>query len=124
MACSKCRIEVDETDVKKIPRNGGSDEEIARTIRANVKAKWSEHEINSTVKFVPPALPRFPAPLARIVFPGRRCGKVRTRITTGIAVADGGEPLQPIRVGDAGVVPPQQWPEIKVAVKCFGDGGQ
>ena len=31
----------------------------AETIRANVKAKWSGHEINNTVKFVPPPRPMY-----------------------------------------------------------------
>ena len=54
-----CLFAIDETDVKGILRNGGSDEEIAATIRANVKAKWSGHEINNTVKFVPPPRPMY-----------------------------------------------------------------
>ena len=54
-----CLFAIDETDVKGILRSGGSDEEVAATIRANVKAKWSGHEINNTVKFVPPPRPMY-----------------------------------------------------------------
>ncbi|MEP6537479.1 MAG: GTP 3',8-cyclase MoaA [Bryobacteraceae bacterium] len=54
-----CLFAIDETDVKGILRNGGTDNEIAETIRANVKAKWIGHEINNTVKFVPPPRPMY-----------------------------------------------------------------
>ena len=43
-----CLFAIDETD-----------EEVAVTIGANVKAKWSGHEINNTVKFVPPPRPMY-----------------------------------------------------------------
>ena len=43
-----CLFAIDETDVKGILRNGGSDEEIAWTIRANVKAKRSGAGTRST----------------------------------------------------------------------------
>jgi GTP 3',8-cyclase len=54
-----CLFAIDETDVKGLLRNGGSDGEIAQTIRANVAAKWIGHEINNTAKFVPPPRPMY-----------------------------------------------------------------
>ncbi len=54
-----CLFAIDETDVKGLLRNGGSDSEIEETIRANVAAKWIGHQINNTVKFVPPPRPMY-----------------------------------------------------------------
>jgi cyclic pyranopterin phosphate synthase len=53
-----CLFAIEETDVKGLLRNGGTDEEIAAAFRSNVKAKWSGHEIN-TSKFVPPPRPMY-----------------------------------------------------------------
>src|SRR3954452_3013256 len=54
-----CLFAIDETDVKDVMRNGGPDEDIAAAFRANVKAKWSGHEINNTAKFVAPPRPMY-----------------------------------------------------------------
>jgi cyclic pyranopterin phosphate synthase len=54
-----CLFAIEETDVKGLLRNGGSDAEIADTIRGNVLAKWSGHEINNTAKFVAPPRPMY-----------------------------------------------------------------
>ena len=51
-----CLFAIEETDVKGLLRGGASDEAIAETIRANVRAKWIGHEIN-TQRFVPPPRP-------------------------------------------------------------------
>ncbi|MGH9631371.1 MAG: GTP 3',8-cyclase MoaA, partial [Bryobacteraceae bacterium] len=53
-----CLFAVEETDVKDLLRNGGSDEQIAETIRSNVRGKWIGHEIN-TARFVPPPRPMY-----------------------------------------------------------------
>ena len=53
-----CLFAVDETDVKGLLRSGASDEEIALTIRDNVRQKWLGHEIN-TARFVPPPRPMY-----------------------------------------------------------------
>ena len=53
-----CLFAIDETDVKGLLRNGAPDEEIAATIRANVRQKWIGHEINSA-KFVAPPRPMY-----------------------------------------------------------------
>jgi GTP 3',8-cyclase len=52
-----CLFAIEETDVRSILR-GGSDEQLAEALRANVRAKWLGHEINST-KFVPPPRPMY-----------------------------------------------------------------
>ncbi|HEY3841108.1 MAG TPA: GTP 3',8-cyclase MoaA [Bryobacteraceae bacterium] len=52
-----CLFAIEETDVKHILR-GGTDEELAATIRATVAAKWLGHQINTT-KFVPPPRPMY-----------------------------------------------------------------
>jgi GTP 3',8-cyclase len=54
-----CLFAIEETDVKHLLREGGSDKEIAETIQANVHAKWLGHQINSTAKFVPPPRPMY-----------------------------------------------------------------
>jgi cyclic pyranopterin phosphate synthase len=51
-----CLFAIDETDVKGLLRGGASEDEIAATIRENVRAKWIGHEINSA-RFVPPPRP-------------------------------------------------------------------
>jgi len=53
-----CLFAIDETDVKGLLRGGASDEEIMRTIRETVHAKWIGHEINSS-RFVPPPRPMY-----------------------------------------------------------------
>jgi cyclic pyranopterin phosphate synthase len=54
-----CLFAIEETDVKHLLREGGSDEAIAETIRGNVQAKWIGHQINNTAKFVPPPRPMY-----------------------------------------------------------------
>jgi GTP 3',8-cyclase len=54
-----CLFAIEETDVKHLLREGGSDKAIAETIQANVHAKWLGHQINSTAKFVPPPRPMY-----------------------------------------------------------------
>lgn len=53
-----CLFAIDETDVKGLLRNGGSDEDIERVIASTVEAKWIGHEINSA-RFVPPPRPMY-----------------------------------------------------------------
>jgi GTP 3',8-cyclase len=53
-----CLFAIEEMDVKRLLRDGSSDEAIADAIRANVHAKWLGHEINSQ-KFVPPPRPMY-----------------------------------------------------------------
>ncbi len=53
-----CLFAIDETDVKGLLREGGSDEAIAAAIRGNVADKWMGHEINSA-KFVAPPRPMY-----------------------------------------------------------------
>jgi cyclic pyranopterin phosphate synthase len=53
-----CLFAIDETDVRTLLRNGGSDDQIRETIRATVHAKWIGHEINSQ-RFVPPPRPMY-----------------------------------------------------------------
>lgn len=53
-----CLFAMEETDVKGLLRGGASDEALAETIRANVRAKWIGHEIN-TQRFVAPPRPMY-----------------------------------------------------------------
>ena len=53
-----CLFAIEETNVRGILRGGGSDEELERTIRENIHAKWLGHEINST-RFVAPPRPMY-----------------------------------------------------------------
>jgi cyclic pyranopterin phosphate synthase len=53
-----CLFAIEETDVRGLLRGGGSDEDLARTIRENVLSKWLGHEINSPA-FVPPPRPMY-----------------------------------------------------------------
>lgn len=48
-----CLFALDEMDIRELLRGGGTDEEIANRIRANVRNKWEGHEIN-TARFVKP----------------------------------------------------------------------
>ncbi len=53
-----CLFAIDETDVKGLLRSGGTDCEIADTLKRNISAKWLGHQINST-QFVPPPRPMY-----------------------------------------------------------------
>jgi cyclic pyranopterin phosphate synthase len=53
-----CLFAIEEMDVKTLLRSGAADGEIAAAIRANVRAKWLGHEINSA-RFVPPPRPMY-----------------------------------------------------------------
>ncbi len=53
-----CLFAIDETDVKGLLRSGASDEDLQQAIRANVRAKWAGHEIN-TAQFVAPPRPMY-----------------------------------------------------------------
>jgi len=53
-----CLFALEETDIKPLLRSGASDHQIAAAIRANVRAKWLGHEIN-TSRFVPPPRPMY-----------------------------------------------------------------
>jgi GTP 3',8-cyclase len=53
-----CLFAIEEMDVRGLLRSGGGDDQIAEVIRANVRAKWIGHEINSS-RFVPPPRPMY-----------------------------------------------------------------
>jgi cyclic pyranopterin phosphate synthase len=53
-----CLFAIDEFDVKRIMRGGGSDDEIADLVRRAVAAKWEGHEIN-TARFIKPSRPMY-----------------------------------------------------------------
>jgi cyclic pyranopterin phosphate synthase len=53
-----CLFALDEFDVKRVMRTGGSDAEIAETVRRAVHAKWEGHEIN-TARFIKPPRPMY-----------------------------------------------------------------
>jgi cyclic pyranopterin phosphate synthase len=53
-----CLFAIEETDVRGLLRGGGSDDDLARSIRENVRSKWLGHEINSPA-FVPPPRPMY-----------------------------------------------------------------
>jgi len=48
-----CLFATDETDIRALLRNGGTDEEIAELIQVAVGAKWAGHQINQ-VNFIRP----------------------------------------------------------------------
>ena len=48
-----CLFSLEESDVRGLLRGGGSDAEIAQTIRDCVASKWEGHEIN-TARFIQP----------------------------------------------------------------------
>ena len=52
-----CLFAIDETDVRSLLRSG-SDGEVEDALRANIRAKWLGHEIN-TARFVPPPRPMY-----------------------------------------------------------------
>jgi cyclic pyranopterin phosphate synthase len=53
-----CLFAIEEMDIRELLRSGAGDDQIADVIRANVRAKWIGHEIN-TSKFVPPPRPMY-----------------------------------------------------------------
>jgi cyclic pyranopterin phosphate synthase len=53
-----CLFAIEETDIRELLRGGGSDEDIAHSIRENIRSKWLGHEINSA-RFVPPPRPMY-----------------------------------------------------------------
>lgn len=53
-----CLFAVEETDVKRLLRDGAGDEQIRETIRRTVAAKWLGHEIQQA-GFVPPPRPMY-----------------------------------------------------------------
>jgi GTP 3',8-cyclase len=53
-----CLFAIEETDVRSILRDGGSDDDVRAAIRASVSAKWLGHEINSA-RFVAPPRPMY-----------------------------------------------------------------
>lgn len=53
-----CLFAIEEMDVRGMLRSGEPDSAIEQAIRANVKAKWIGHQIN-TVQFVAPPRPMF-----------------------------------------------------------------
>ncbi len=53
-----CLFSLEETDVKTIMRNGGTDEEIVRVIRESIATKKEGHEIN-TARFIQPDRPMY-----------------------------------------------------------------
>jgi cyclic pyranopterin phosphate synthase len=53
-----CLFAIEETDIRPLLRNGGTDDEIRAAVRRCVTEKWIGHEINSA-KFVPPPRPMY-----------------------------------------------------------------
>lgn len=53
-----CLFAIDETDIKPLLREGGSDDEIAAAMRRNIAEKWLGHEIGKP-QFVPPPRPMY-----------------------------------------------------------------
>lgn len=53
-----CLFALEETDVKSLLRGGAGDDEIRRTIRRTVAAKWLGHQIQQA-GFVPPPRPMY-----------------------------------------------------------------
>jgi cyclic pyranopterin phosphate synthase len=53
-----CLFAIEEMDIRGILRSNGTDEELERVLRQNVRAKWIGHEIN-TAKFVAPPRPMY-----------------------------------------------------------------
>ena len=49
-----CLFSLEETDLRPLLREGGTDDEIRATVRGSVDAKWEGHEIN-TAHFIQPA---------------------------------------------------------------------
>ena len=53
-----CLFAIEETDVRELLRENGSDEAIREALRTNIREKWIGHQIN-TQKFVPPPRPMY-----------------------------------------------------------------
>ena len=53
-----CLFAIEETDLRPLLRNGGSDAEIAEAVRVTVTSKWAGHEIGRA-QFVPPPRPMY-----------------------------------------------------------------
>ncbi|MCU1260817.1 MAG: cyclohydrolase subunit MoaA [Bryobacterales bacterium] len=53
-----CLFAVEETDIKPLLRNGGSDIDIAGALRLTTAKKWLGHQIDSS-RFVPPPRPMY-----------------------------------------------------------------
>jgi cyclic pyranopterin phosphate synthase len=53
-----CLFAIDETDVRGLLRNGGTDDEIREAVQKTVHDKWLGHEINSA-QFVAPPRPMY-----------------------------------------------------------------
>ena len=53
-----CLFSLEETDIRGLLREGGSDEQIAATVRECIVAKWEGHEINSA-RFIQPERPMY-----------------------------------------------------------------
>jgi cyclic pyranopterin phosphate synthase len=53
-----CLFSLDETDIRRLLREGAPDQAIADAIRASVAAKKEGHEIN-TARFIQPARPMY-----------------------------------------------------------------
>jgi len=48
-----CLFSLEETDIRRLLREGGSDDEIRAAVRGSIAAKWEGHEIN-TARFIQP----------------------------------------------------------------------
>ena len=68
-SCNRCRLTADgkfrnclfsleETDLRQLLRNGGTDDEIRAAVRDSIQAKWEGHEIN-TSRFIQPLRPMY-----------------------------------------------------------------
>lgn len=53
-----CLFSLEETDIKTLIRNGGTDEQIAQAIKDSITAKKEGHEIN-TARFIQPDRPMY-----------------------------------------------------------------
>lgn len=53
-----CLFAIEETDLKPLLRNHGSDADLAAAFRSNIAGKWLGHEINQN-RFVPPPRPMY-----------------------------------------------------------------
>jgi cyclic pyranopterin phosphate synthase len=53
-----CLFAIEETDLRPLLRDGGSDAELADAFRRNIAGKWLGHEINQA-QFIPPPRPMY-----------------------------------------------------------------
>ena len=53
-----CLFAIEETDIKPLLRNGGTDEDIAGALQLTTTNKWLGHQIDSA-RFVPPPRPMY-----------------------------------------------------------------